>query len=120
MNHINLCRESTVLKIFKKDAADGSAEYEEYRLDGVRVEERTGSDPDMTKNDAAELYYFHSSSKCTDASGAVVPLPRPGYGDLCIIRPNEKDETVLRVSSVEYRDGVSPTDGVSHVKIILR
>ncbi len=120
MDYMNLCTDSAVLKIFKRDCDNGSAEYEEFLLDGVKVQEKRGSDPDMTKNNAVCVYFFHTASKCTDSRGKLVQLPRPKYGDLCIIHPNDGNETALRVSSVEYHSGVSPTGGISHVKIILR
>ena len=115
----NLIADTAVLKIHTADNDDYSAEYDEYTLSNVRVVEREASEPDMTSKSKAYVYFFFAESRCTDENGSSVILPRPSYGDMCVIRAGQEDECEMRVSSAEYHHGTNAAAGLSHVKITL-
>lgn len=121
MRSKKILQNSAVLKIRVSDAADYSAEFDEYSLTNVRIVEKQATEPDMKSADRAELYFFPAHSKCVDKDGNTVPLPRADYSDMCVIHPGEDNAEELRVASVEYRDGASVGgNDISHVKITLR
>lgn len=91
-----------------------AAKYAVYTLEDVLVREVFAVDEDMEKDAGLTVYYFPHRSKCTDENGAVCELPRPKYGDLCVLRAGEEDEYTARVSEAGYFAG---SDSIGHVRL---
>ena len=110
-----LLTDSAVLKIHVSDAADYSAEYDDYSLSLVRTVKRIGSTADMKGKNYVELYFFPSDSICTDKNGDAVSLPRVSYGDIAVLSV-DGEEMTLRVAGADHHNGIGSAE---HIKIRL-
>lgn len=101
-------------------SGDYIPEYETYTLDGVMVREVFVSGGAGLGSSVVTVYCFPSKSTCTNADGEEVSLPKSSVGDLCVIRPGEPDEVVLRVAEAGYYIDSREGGCLGHVRLKLR
>lgn len=95
-----------------------AAKYAVYKLSGVLVREIFAVEPEMERDAGVTVYYFPNRSTVKNENGEVCELPRPKYGDLCVLRAGEADECVMRVAESGYFGGVS--GNAAHIRLKCR
>lgn len=91
-----------------------AAKYAVYTLTDVLVREIFAVDEDMRKDAGVTVYFFPHRSKCTDENGTICTLPRPKYGDLCVLRAGCEDECITRIAEAGYFAGSA---GAGHIRL---
>lgn len=94
-----------------------NAKYASFTLDDILVREIFAVDVEMEKNAGVTVYYFPGRSSCRNESGEICTMPRPKYGDLCVLRVGEEDESIVRVAEVGYYTG---SGSVGHIRLKLK